>query len=72
MYELERFIAENKPSGRTSKLDAYKEEIFILKDKGYSEKDILKFLAECRGVEVSQPALNRFIKSKMSTEDSNG
>ncbi len=65
MDDLERFMIENKPSGRMSKLDMYKEEIFILKDKGYAEKDIVKFLSEFRSVEVSQPALNRFIRTRM-------
>lgn len=65
MDDLKRFMVENKPSGRISKLDMHKEEIFTLKEKGYSEKDILKFLSEYRDVVVSQPALNRFIRTRM-------
>lgn len=63
MSDLDDFVKNNVPSGKKSKLDAFAGEIFTLKNLGYSEKDILKFLLEKKGMTVSQPTLNRFIRS---------
>lgn len=63
MSDLEDFVKNNAPSGKKSKLDAFAGEIFKLKNLGYSEKDILRFLLEKKGIKVSQPTLNRFIRS---------
>lgn len=63
MSDLEDFVKNNAPSGKKSKLDAFAGEIFTLKNLGYSEKDILRFLLEKKGMTVSQPTLNRFIRS---------
>lgn len=63
MSDLDDFVKNNAPSGKKSKLDAFAGEIFTLKNLGYSEKDILKFLLEKKGMTVSQPTLNRFIRS---------
>ena len=63
MSDLEDFVKNNAPSGKKSKLDAFAGEIFTLKNLGYSEKDILRFLLEKKGIKVSQPTLNRFIRS---------
>lgn len=62
--DLTKFINDNKPSARVSRLEPFKEEIFYLKDNGYSEKDILKFLADFKSISVSQPSLNWFIRSR--------
>ena len=63
MSDLDDFVKNNAPSGKKSKLDAFAGEIFTLKNLGYSEKDILRFLLEKKGIKVSQPTLNRFIRS---------
>lgn len=63
MGDLEEFMKNNKPDGRASKLEPFKQEIMVLKQKGYTEKTILKFLAEVKKVTVSQPALNKFIRN---------
>ncbi len=65
MSDLEDFVKNNAPSGKKSKLDAFAGEIFTLKNLGYSEKDILRFLLEKKGIKVSQPTLNRFIRSQI-------
>lgn len=65
MSDLEDFVKNNAPSGKKSKLDAFAGEIFTLKNLGYSEKDILRFLLEKKGIKVSQPTLNRFIHSQI-------
>ena len=65
MSDLEDFVKNNAPSGKKSKLDAFAGEIFTLKNLGYSEKDILRFLLEKKGIKVRQPTLNRFIRSQI-------
>lgn len=65
MSDLKDFVKNNAPSGKKSKLDAFAGEIFTLKNLGYSEKDILRFLLEKKGIKVSQPTLNRFIRSQI-------
>ena len=64
MSDLDDFVKNNAPSGKKSKLAAFAGEIFTLKDLGYSEKDILRFLLEKKEMAVSQPTLNRFIRSR--------
>ena len=69
------FVKNNAPSGKKSKLDNFVKEILGLKNLGYSEKDILRFLHKKRGITVSQPTLNRFVRSragKTSTLDETG
>lgn len=66
MEDLEEFMKNNKPDGRASKLEPFKQEIMVLKQEGYTEKTILKFLAEVKKVTVSQPALNKFIRKSSS------
>lgn len=46
MSDVTDFMRENRPSGKISKLDPYRSEIEELKQNDYSEKDILRFLAE--------------------------
>lgn len=60
MNDLEKFISENKPKGK-SRLDAYKEDILTLKKHRYSDKDVQRFLFEKKGIKVSITTLNRFI-----------
>ena len=60
MSNYDDFIAENKPTGK-SKLDRFQKEILGLKELGYSEADILRFLLEKEGISVSRQTLNRFI-----------
>ncbi|WP_373700714.1 hypothetical protein [Neisseria dentiae] len=68
MSDLDDFVKNNTPSGKKSKLDAFAREIFALKKLGYSEKDILRFLSEKKGVSVTQPTLNRFIRNRKQHE----
>ncbi|MBP6115499.1 MAG: hypothetical protein KBC57_05690 [Neisseriaceae bacterium] len=63
--DLSQFLSCHKPSARISKLEPFKNEIFYLKENGYSEKDILKFLADFKQISVSQPSLNWFIRSRL-------
>ena len=68
MSDLDDFMSETRPSGKASKLDPYLVEIDTLKKHAYSEKDILRFLEEKKGLVVTQPTLNRFIKTRIRNE----
>ena len=59
MITLEEFMASEKPK-RRSKLEPFKSDILTLKNEGYSEASIVKYLA-LNGVPVSQRAVNQFI-----------
>ena len=62
---LEEFLGKNKPAGR-SKLDRFINEIFELKNQGFSLDQILDFLS-INEVKVSKSTLHFFIKNKIST-----
>ena len=59
MISLEEFMATEKPK-RRSKLEPFKKDILTLKNEGYSEASIIKYLA-MNGVTVSQRAVNKFV-----------
>lgn len=67
MNDLEKFILENEPKG-TFRLNAHKEDIWVLKRHGYSNKDVQRFLFEKKGIKVSITTLNRFIKQHKETQ----
>ncbi|PSJ81229.1 hypothetical protein [Neisseria iguanae] len=67
MSDLDKFIEKHKfepKKGKTSVLEPFKEEILQMKKMGFAEKIILQFLAETKNLQVSQQALNRFIRSR--------
>lgn len=63
MSDLDDFMMENKPTGK-SKLDIYASDILTLKQHGYSDKDVIRFLFEKKGLKVGTTTLARFLKSK--------
>jgi hypothetical protein len=63
MSDLDDFMVENKPTGK-SKLDIYASDILTLKKHGYSNKDVIRFLFEKKGLKVGTTTLARFLKSK--------
>ncbi len=58
--------AENG-KGRVSKLEPLSDDILLLKSNNYTQKQIMAFLA-MNGVEVSQTALNNFIRVRQSSQ----
>lgn len=58
--------AENG-KGRVSKLEPLSDDILLLKSNNYTQKQIMAFLA-MNEVEVSQTALNNFIRVRQSSE----
>lgn len=68
MSDFDDFVKNNRPSGKQSKLNGFAQEIFALKNLGYSEKDIVRFLFEKKGISVTQPTLNRFIRNRKQQE----
>lgn len=67
MSDLDDFIKEHnlKPEkSKKSVLAPYQDEIFKMKEMGFTEKIILQFLKEKKGISVSQQTLNWFIRSR--------
>lgn len=67
---VEKFIAEQEENGRRSKLEPFKSDILLLKQKGFSQKQIQQFLKE-NGLEVGLTTINWFVKTRLRTEQSN-
>lgn len=65
---LEAFMAQQPSQAKVSKLEPWCEDIFTLKNNGYTQKQILEYLA-LNGVKVSQTALNSFIKVRQSKQN---
>ncbi|OSI21680.1 hypothetical protein BV912_06425 [Neisseria dumasiana] len=64
---MDDFIKEHnlKPEkNKKSVLAPYQDEIFKMKEMGFTEKIILQFLKEKKGISVSQQTLNWFIRSR--------
>lgn len=70
MIGINEFMKMEEPK-RRSKLEPFREDIFILKKKGYSDVSIVKYLA-MNGVTVSQKTVNKFIhKYSVQPDESN-
>ena len=67
---VEKFITEQEENGRRSKLEPFKSDILLLKQKGFSQKQIQQFLKE-NGLEVGLTTINWFVKTRSRTEQSN-
>lgn len=66
MTSLEEFMATEKPK-RCSKLEPFKDDILTLKQNGYSELSIVKYLGS-NGLTVSQRTVNQFIVNNRDKE----
>lgn len=67
--KLKKWLKRNRPNQKKkSCLSEYTEDIQILKDKGFTQLQILDFLTE-EGVKTSQQNLSRFIKSQESKKE---
>lgn len=67
MSDLDDFIREHNlmpEKNRKSVLAPYADEILKMKEMGFTEKIILQFLKEKKGISVSQQTLNWFIRSR--------
>lgn len=64
------FISGQEENGRRSKLEPFKSDILLLKQKGFSQKQIQQFLKE-NGLEVGLTTINWFVKTRLRTEQSN-
>ena len=68
MQDVDDFLRECKPAktGKQSVLMPYLAEILELKNRGYSERVVLDFLLQKKGVTISQQSLNRFIRNQIT------
>ncbi|OFO29645.1 hypothetical protein HMPREF3050_09145 [Neisseria sp. HMSC065D04] len=64
---VEEFITEQEEKGRRSKLEPFKTDILLLKQKGFSQKQIQQFLME-NGLKVGLTTINWFIKTRSKLE----
>lgn len=64
---LARFLANNTPAKRTNKLEEFKEQIFFLKEKGFSDNQIVEFLRTEKKIQTTQQAVNRFIHTRKNS-----
>ena len=72
MNDIETFLNQRNHAAKSDKvsvLEPYKDEILQLKNIGYAEKIIVKFLSEMKGVNVSRQAVNQFIRSRRKLEN---
>lgn len=61
--DIEEFENQEQPRAKRSRLDPYQVEIFRLKDKGYANHQVCKWLSS-NGLTVSPEAVRKFIKSR--------
>lgn len=61
--DIEEFEKQNQPRSKRSRLDPYQVEIFRLKDKGYANHQVCKWLSS-NGLTVTPEAVRKFIKSR--------
>jgi len=61
--DIEEFENQNQPRSKRSRLDPYQVEIFRLKDKGYANHQVCKWLSS-NGLTVTPEAVRKFIKSR--------
>ena len=68
MQDVDDFLRECQPAktGKQSILMPYLAEILELKNRGYSERVVLDFLLQKKGITISQQSLNRFIRSQIA------
>ena len=64
---VETSMAQEKAAGRVSVLEPWRDDVLYLKQHGYTQKQILDFLA-LNGVSVAQTTLNSFIRSRSVKE----
>ena len=60
--DVHDFVATHTPRGKSPKLDRYADAIFYLKERGFSDDDVLIFLSEKKGLVVGKRTLSRFLK----------
>ena len=58
------FMKKESGGARSSKLEPFKNDILLLKENGYTQKQIQQFLTE-NGIEVSLTAINWFLKTRL-------
>lgn len=63
------FINSQTEAGRQSKLEPFKADILLLKQNGFSQKQIQQFLAQ-NGVHAGLTTINWFIRSRLKDTDS--
>lgn len=66
--DIEEFQKKNKPIGRRSRLEPFREGILELKNNGYANFQIAEWLA-LNGINVSQQTVRQFIKTQKEEKE---
>lgn len=61
--DVKEFEKQMEPKAKRSRLEPFQAQIFELKEKGYANWQICKYL-EDNGITISQEGLRKFIKSR--------
>lgn len=61
--DIEEFEKQVQPSGKRSRLEPFRSQIFELKAKGYADWQVRSWLA-ANGLEISRQAVQQFYKKK--------
>lgn len=61
--DVKEFEQQMQPKAKRSRLEPFHAQIFELKEKGYANWQICKYLAD-NGINISQEGLRKFIKSR--------
>lgn len=67
MKILEQFCKQNEPKRRTSKLDAYYDEITELYSRGYQIEQIQDFL-KSQKIDISVRGIRKYLKSRKTVQ----
>ena len=67
MKTLEQFCKQNEPKRRTSKLDAYYDEITELYNRGYQIEQIQDFL-KSQKIDISVRGIRKYLKSRKTIQ----
>jgi hypothetical protein len=68
---MAHYPPKRKSPGPVSEFAKYESEIRILHEKGYTQRDILRYLRNEKGLVLTQPALTRWMKRQKITGKDN-
>ncbi|MFA6177925.1 MAG: hypothetical protein WC694_03495 [Candidatus Paceibacterota bacterium] len=67
--KLEKFLKQNKPLKKTSKLDIYRSEIVELQTLKFTQNQICEYLKEAHQIEVTRQYISFFLKNSVKEKE---
>lgn len=65
------WLSKNPPKKRASKLEAHRETIMDLIDKGYTQNQVVSYLRSVHNIKTTQPNLHKFLAKKVHVLNTN-